>query len=397
MPEQAKIFTPNFIIACATNFVSFGSFYFLLATLPVYVVEVGGSESETGFVIGAFALAALLLRPFVGQMADRWGRRLLILSGAGVLVASGLLYNATVSVSSLLALRVLHGAGWAALGTGLATLIADIVPETRRGEAVGYYGMSTNLAMSIGPALGVVIHRVRGFSTLFFSSAAVALVAVVLSLSLSDPFRRRSGDPPGRGAILERSALFPSLVMGLMALTYASIISFLPLFAAKQGIENPGIFFTIFAVVIIVARGPLGRLSDRRGRGTVVVPGLVALAVGLAVLAFASSLPLFSVVALLYGVGFAAVQPALMAFTIDRVKPESRGAAMGTYIAAMDLGIGVGSFLWGFVAQFSGFSVMYLSAGGVALAAAIAFLLGCRHQSKGRECGAFSGQIPGNL
>lgn len=396
MPEQAKILTPNFIIACATNFASFSSFYFLLATLPVYIVEVGGSESETGFIIGAFAITALLLRPFVGQIADRRGRKLLVLSGAGVLVASGLLYNTTTSVSSLLALRVFHGAGWAAVGTGLSTLIADIAPEARRGEAVGYYGMSTNLAMSIGPALGVVIQRARGFPTLFFSSAAAALMAVVLSLSLSDPFKRDSDDPPGGRVFLERSALFPSLVLCLMALSYASIISFLPLFAAKQGIENPGLFFTIFAVVIIGARGPLGRLSDRRGRGTVIVPGLIALAAGLAVLAFASSLPLFSVVALLYGAGFAAVQPALMAFTIDRVRPESKGAAMGTYTAAMDLGIGVGSFLWGFVAQFSGFSVMYLSAGGVAVAAAIAFLLGCRQQGRGKECGVPSGQVPGN-
>jgi len=374
-PAEARIFTGNFILLWLTNFTAFTSFYFLLATLPVYIVEVGGSEAETGFIIGVFALTALLLRPFVGRAADLWGRKRLILGGILGLGLSGALYNVTSAVPSLLGLRVFHGIGWAAFGTAAATLVADIVPPSRRGEAMGYYGISTNIAMAIGPAAGVYFQHAFGFPFLFFSSAAVALGGLLLAAFLYDPFRERGPDIEGGMVLVERTALFPSAILGMAALTYGSIVSFLPLFAAHRGIENPGLFFTVYALVVIFARGPLGRLSDIYGRGWVVVPSLISMTVGLGLLSQATGVPLFLATAFFYGVGFAGVYPALMALTVDRVSPRRRGAAMGTFTAFMDLGIGTGSFLWGVVAQLSNYSFMYLSAGAVPLIASSIYVL----------------------
>lgn len=372
---KAPLFTRSFVLVCLATLTAFVSFYFLLATLPLYIVEIGGTESQVGFIIGVFGSSALLLRPLVGREADVWGRRRLILGGCVVLLVSSLLYSLTDSMAGLLAVRILHGAGWAAFGTASAALVADVIPPQRRGEGMGYYGISINLAMAVGPAAGIFIQRSLSFTWLFVVGGAVAAISVVFAALLNEPPGNRSNQ---RGPLFERAAFFPSTVLGLMALTYGSIVSFLPLFAVKRGLGNPGLFFTVFAIVLILSRSPAGRLSDRYGRGVTVIPGLVLAAMGLGLLSTAASVPAFLGVALLYGLAFALVQPSLMALMVDRVSPARRGAAMGTFTAAMDLGIGGGSFLWGFVAQAAGFPAMYQAAAVAAIVALAAFLAGSR-------------------
>lgn len=373
-----KLFTTNFVLSCLANFVSFGGFYLLLATLPVYVKRIGGSDSQVGLIIGVLAATALVTRPFVGRASDRAGRKVLIVAGAVMLVASGVLYSFITSVTWLLALRVLHGAGFAAFGTALMALVADMSPAHRRGEAIGYFGASTNLAMVVGPALGVLVMQRLGFPTLFLSVAAAGIVTLGLSLALRNVSRGQAAGGQARTALVERSALFPSLVMCLTGITYASIVSFLPLFVEARNVGNAGLFFTVLGIVTMASRGPIGRISDNRGRASVVIPGLLLAAMGLVLLAYTSSMAVFVIVSLVYGVGFAAVQPALIALAVDRVGPEARGAAMGTFSAATDLGIGLGAIGWGLVSQTAGFSAMYVAAGGVALAGLALFVAGQR-------------------
>lgn len=251
---------------------------------------------------------------------------------------------------------------------------------------MGYYGMFSNLAMAVGPALGVWLMNGYGFDTLFVTAAGVALLAFLMSLAVSEPARRGQPLPATQNGssqgFIEKSALFPSLVLTLTTVTYGSIISFLPIHAARQGVVNPGIFFTAYAVVLIVARGFTGHLSDRYGRAAVIVPGLVLAAAGLLVLSTATTVPGLLLVALLYGLAFASVQPALMAMVVDRAAPHRRGAAMGTFSTAMDLGIGLGSLIWGFVAQGIGYQGMYVGSSGVALVALAVFLVGNRRDAR---------------
>lgn len=390
---KPRIFTQNFLLLCLANFTAFSSFYLLLATLPIYIVDprIGGHESETGLIIGVFAASALILRPLVGRASDIRGKRLLIVFGAAILFLSSLLYNIATSVPLLLMLRILHGAGWAAFGTAAAALVADIVPIQRRGEAMGYHGMSTNLAMAIGPAAGVFLLRHFNFPVLFLSSAAVAFVAFPVSLILSEPRLpvKPANSPHRKISFLERSTLLPSLTLSLIALSYASIVSFLPLFARKQELGNVGLFFTVFAIMSISSRSFAGWLSDRYGRAVVIIPGLLLAGLSLVLLPFSpttpglwgTSLSLLGV-AVIYGLAFATVQPALMALAIDRAEPSSRGAAMGTFTAAMDLGIGIGSFTWGFIAETSGYTMMYILAGTVSFLGMIAFAWGNRKTKK---------------
>jgi MFS family permease len=239
--------------------------------------------------------------------------------------------------------------------------------------------MFISLAMAIGPATGVFLQRSFNFTVLFLSSSLIALCAFFTSLLLSEAASPLKGRAVlTKAPLVERSAIFPSLIIAILALTYASLVSFLPLFALNRGIENPGLFFTIYAIVVLLTRSFAGWISDRYGRATTIVPGMILASLALGILSHSSSLFMFLGVAFLFGLAFAAVQPALMALAIDRANPSARGAAMGTFTAAMDLGIGAGSFLWGFVAESFGFSNMYIAAGMVSLAGAIIFIWGSK-------------------
>ena len=359
-----RVFTRDFSLAILANLFSFASMYVLLATLPLYVVAIGGTVSDAGVVLACFTLSAVVVRPVVGRLSDRRAKKAIMLAGAVILAASSLLYAPVHSVPLLMAVRVFHGVGWAAFGTAASALAADLAPLSRRGEAMGYFGVGMNVAMAIGPALGVFLVGWAGYGSLFLTAMVLGAAAALTTAGIAEPRRA-----PGQGALqrgwrsfILPSALFPSAVLFTNALTYASVVALLPLFADEAGLGNPGLFFTVFSVVVLVLRGPLGRVSDRRGRVAVVAPGLSVTFVALLVLSQAQSTTTMLVVAVLYAVGVGAAQPTLMAMTVDRAGPQERGAAMGTYTTAMDLGIGVGSVVWGVVAQSLGFATMYVAA-----------------------------------
>lgn len=371
--KNEKLFTSNFILTSASTFALFTSFYFLLVTLPIYLEKLGGSESEIGLIIGVFTISAVLLRPFIGQVSDRQGRKKILLAGMLVFLISMMLYNYTTNVTSLLVLRVLHGIGWGAATTAVTTIIADIAPPRRRGEAMGIFGMSSNVAMAIGPALSFMVLVSYDFPVLFMVCTAIAFISILLILPVSETVVVRPKTP-----LFSREALSPSILMFTISLTYGSIVSFLPIFATKQGIANPGIFFSVFAVTLIAVRMIAGKLSDKKGRKFVIAPGMMFVILGLWVLSSASSLQSFLIATLFYGLGFGAVHPALLALLVDKVDEKGRGAAMGTFTAAFDLGIGVGSILLGLVLQYTNFQIVYLTGALCVFLAMIWFMRGRR-------------------
>jgi MFS family permease len=372
-----SLFTPAFTLICIASFASFTSFYFLLATLPVYLVKLGGSSSHVGLIIGIFSATAVGLRPFIGRSTDRHGKKIFLIAGAAIISVCSGIYGFAASLLSLFFIRIIHGAGWASFGTASAAYVADVVPHERRGEAMAYYGMFSNIAMAAGPALGVILMTNAGFGFLFASSSALAIISLVLSIRLPSPPVTASR-PLTKASLIEKSAIFPSSILLFIAITYGSIVSFLPVYASTKGISNPGIFFTVYAITVLIGRSFTGIISDRRGRTFVIMPGLILAALGLLTLAFAQSTSAFLLSAFIYGLAFAAIQPSIMALVVDRAPRERRGAAMGTFSMAMDLGIGTGSFLWGFIADKAGFEKMYLASAGVAAFAALLFGLSAK-------------------
>lgn len=384
--EQGRLLSRNFILVCASRAAFFSSMAVILPVLPLYVDHIGGGRAMMGLVIGIFTISIVILSPFIGRAADERGRKGLMLIGSAIFLIAAILYNFAVSIPLLLALRLFHGTGLANYNISSSAFAADISPSHRRGEAMGWFGMSNNLAMAVSPALGIPIYLSYGFNTLFLIAAAVAVVALLFTLPLSEPKRVKHRADGSRGQLFSRAALFPAAVVASLSFTYGMVVAFVSPFAIENGVENPGLFFTVWAIALLISRAAAGAISDRFGRATVIVPGLFMAALSMWMLPWATSLPVFTAASALYGLSFGAVHPALMALAIDRVSVENRGAAMGTFGTAFDIGIGLGSILLGLVLEFSDYSAMFYVTGVAPLLGIAAFAV--RYRSGRSRAGA---------
>lgn len=387
------------------TFLFFSSFYFLMPLLPLYIVDIGASPATVGIVIGAFTISSLALRPLVGLGVDRVGRRAFMAAGAAVFTLAGLLYVAARTVPTLTLVRILHGTGIACFTTASSAYVADIVPASRRGEAISYYGMFINLAMAYAPAAGGLIVDWMGFAGAFIASSAVAALALAVAALLREPRRqpktaaaaaaaapdegsyerggpRGEGGPRGRrglaGTLFSKSALFPALVCMTCTITYGAVMAFLPLLAVKRGLAGAGMFFTVYAVSIIVARIVGGYISDRRGRAAAIVPGLISAAAAMVCLVALGGASGMVVAAALYGLGFGLALPSLNVMAIDRAPLAERGAAMATYSALFDLGIASGAIVLGALVAVGGYGLVFGAAALVIGAGLLGFGAGTR-------------------
>jgi predicted MFS family arabinose efflux permease len=253
------------------------------------------------------------------------------------------------SIVALLALRAFHGVGMALGATAGPVLAGDLAPPGRRGEAIGVHGSAQNVASALGPPLGAALALGLGYPPLFVAAAAVAAAAALSASRIREPARPAAAPARG-GSPLLGSAIAPGgLALGLHV-AYGTLASFVPVHALRAGLENPGLYFLAFALAMVVGQTVGGRLSDRLGRGAVIVPGLLLLAIGTALVPWLGGGLLLGSGAIA-GLGQGAAQPALLALAVDRVGPGERGAALGTVGTFVELGIGGGSIAAGLVAE----------------------------------------------
>jgi MFS family permease len=373
-------YSVSFFLAMLNNFLFFASMHLLRIPLPLYVERIGGDPSQVGLVMGIFAVAATLARPYVGRLVDRLGGKPSLLIGSLIFAISPLLYIISRSVPALLVARFIYGFGISATTTAYITIVAALAPAGRRGEAIGLSAAAMPVALVTAPAIGASLLESWGFVPLFILSASVAALSLLTAFFIVEPRSTDRNDPSdeeGEGAFFPvirlRSVWVPSLAMGVMAVTYGTILTFLPLFALQQGIDNPGLFFTAYGLTLIAAQVLAGRVSDWVGRFRVIVPAMVLLALAFPVLASVQSLPLLLGVAVLYGLGFGGARVNLNALMVDNVPDTIRGMAMSIAYGSFDLGVGLGSYLLGWVAQIWGYQVMYGVVGVVCLVGVVVF------------------------
>jgi MFS family permease len=215
--------------------------------------------------------------------------------------------------------------------------------------------------------VGVAIALALGYSTLFAISVGLAILALILCLLIREPRRAHHGGARRslRGTF-HRGVIWPGIVLLCLQFTYGAVVSFIPLLAVQRGLENPGLFFTAYAIASVGAQAVAGQVSDRLGRKAAIVPGLVFVGLGLLASSALGGWYLL-IAALLYGVGFGATQPSLFALGGDLAGPAERGAAMATLGVFLELGISSGSIAAGFLAGPIGLSATFVAFAGVAL------------------------------
>jgi MFS family permease len=366
MTETESLWTRNFILLALSNFLLFIAFQMLIPTLPLFVTERDGDQVDVGLVISIFTISALLIRPFAGKALDSIGRMPILVVGLAIFFLSVSGYYWMTTVALVLVVRFIHGIGWGIATTTYGTIASDLIPAQRRGEGMGYFGMFGNLAMALGPMFGLWLVESSGYGWLFAISALLTVAALLMSkfVKVSEPIKaeKPAASAPAHSAVsglVEKKALFPSLLALLFGVTYGGIVSFITLFGQEVHIANVGLFFLFNAVSLMLVRPFAGKLFDQKGHVWVLIPGALIAGIGLAVLSFSTSAVGLALAAVLFGAGFGAVQPSLQAWTINRVEPGRRGAANGTFFSAFDLGIGMGAMVLGAVAKTTGFAHMY--------------------------------------
>jgi MFS family permease len=376
------LFTPRFFVMCGFSFTVFLSAFQLFPTAPFHILDLGGSTFESGLFLGFLTYASAFSAPVTGGFADRAGPRRVLIVTSIALVAFSLAYAVITNVATLLALTIAHGIFWSGLLSASATYMTNLLPEHRRAEGIGYWGLSTLMAVAVAPTVGFWVYQ-RGWLWLCALGAALNLLMAVIATQLHEQPRAVSPDPPSKG-VLEWRVLIVSITLSLYSFGYGGITSFTALYADASGVTPKGIYLTTLALVILLTRPLFGHLGDRIGYRKVFVPCLLLIACGLAVLTLGGSRALLVASAIIFGVGFGTAYPTYVGYVMKGVRAERRGAAFGAILAAFDTGIGTGSTSMGWLIQHHGFPTAFAAAAALATLALPYFLIVDRFQSRDR-------------
>jgi MFS family permease len=350
------LWTKHFTLMTIGNLFLFNAFYMLYPTLPPFIKQMGGNESQVGLAMGAFMLSAVFFRPLVGGLLDRFGRRPFIVWGLLLFTLAMYMYNWVGGIAVLMGLRILHGMSWAVSTTATITAITDMIPSTRRGEGMGWFSTSMTLAMAIGPMFGIWVTQNLSYSALFLFAVVFSAAALLLTFGAKMPFPPQTG--VRRIELFEKSVLPVAASVFFLFIAYGGITTFVPLFADSIQV-NSGAFFLAFAAALALSRPISGKLSDRYGEMFVIVPALVITICALIVLSLSTGLIGVLVSAVLYGIGFGSAQPALQAATIRLARSDRKGVANASISTANDLGIGLGAIVLGWVSQYTSYQVLF--------------------------------------
>lgn len=344
---QPPLYTVQFLLLCLSHLLFGASFTMIIPELPAYLTSLGGAEYK-GFIISLFTLTAGLSRPFSGKLSDTVGRIPVMVFGTAVCVVCSLLYPVLTSVAGFMLLRFFHGFSTGFKPTASSAYAADIVPEKRRGEAMGILGVAMNTGASISPPVGSFLAQTWSLDAMFYASSAIALVSVGLLLGMKETLETRQKFHPrllliSPKEVIEPRALAPAIVTALIYLSYGVILTIVPDQSDHLGIANKGLFFTSFTACSLASRLFAGKISDRVGRVPVLKVSAFLVALSLAGMGLVTSPATLLIASGALGFTTGIAAPAVFAWTIDRTPRELWGRAMGTVYIALEIGIGAGA------------------------------------------------------
>jgi MFS family permease len=370
MSSPERLFTARFFLMCGFSFTVFLSAFQLLPTAPYRILDLGGTPAVAGLFLGFLTYASALSAPLTGTLVDRIGPRLVLIASSLAITVFSLVYSVLPNYGIMLALVIVHGVFWSGLLSASATYVTAVIPAVRRAEGIGYWGLSTVLATSVAPTLGLWVYGHGGWTTMCVESATLNLVMAAIAWSLPRDTHASSHHRFG----LEWRVLVLSITLFMYAFGYGGLTSFVALYTDANHVTPRGLYFTVFCLTIVVTRPFIGRFADRVGYRRVFIPAVALVATGFALLAVAGARGMFVLSALTFGVGFGSAYPVFLAHLLKHVSESRRGATFGSIIGAFDTGIGTGSIAMGTIVERYGYQVGWATAAALA-ACAIPFFL----------------------
>jgi MFS family permease len=367
LPARPPLFTPRYFLMCGFTFTVFLSLFQLLPTAPFRILDLGGSTALAGFFLGVLTYASALSAPVTGALADRIGKRLMLLVTSLAIACFSVAYALSSTYWIPLVLVFFHGLFWSGLLSASSAYMTEVIPEARRAEGIGYWGMATMLATAIAPAIGLWVYR-RGWAWLCFGTALLNLVMAAIAWRLPPDSivsaRMQKGRFFGRH-LVEWRIVAVTLALFLISFGYGGITSFVAILCDRNGIAPRSIFFTAFALTVLVTRLFSGRLADEYGHRRVLLPCLAIVTAGFTLTALAHTRGQLVFAAIVFGLGFGNQYPAFVGHVLKFVDDDRRGAAFGGILAAFDTGIGTGSIAIGWLAEHFGFRAAFGIAAGL--------------------------------
>jgi len=365
-PSEA-LWTKNFISLFLCNFFLFTNYYFLLVTMPIYAIhDLHAAKSLSGLVSAVFLAAAIIVRFIAHPFIERYGKLPMLKWSIMMFVVSSLLYLFSDSLASLLAVRFLHGLGFGVATVTAGAIVAHIVPLSRQGEGMGYFVLSSNLAMVAGPFFGLFsFERLGAFWMLMFALGCTiaALLFFLLIRPTAQQVKRTVAKRQLRLSLkqmIEPSVLPLALIGALFALAYAPVLSFVSVYAKSLHFgESGNLFFVIYAVVLLVSRPFTGRWFDARGPKALVIFCTTSFVIGLLLLSMAKTAEVYLLSAALIGMGWGNLFPILQTMAIQSGPLSRSSSSLGTFLSVFDVGISAGSFLTGVLMASFGFRTLY--------------------------------------
>ncbi len=363
-PVRERLVTVPFALVTASAFAYFMSIGALLPTLPRFVErELGGDSIAVGAVVGSFAIAAALLRPFAGRLGDLRGRRILVVGGSLLVAVSVLAYTVADSLAVLIALRLVTGLGEAAMWVGAATAIQDMAPDDRRGEAASYFSVALYAGLAFGPFVGEYLLRTGSFDTVWVAAGISALVAAVFGWWT--PHKVAAEPQPFR--LLHPAAIRPGLILFLGLLPFIGFSAFVSLYGPSVDIDDVAPLFLLYGILVLAIRVVGARLPDALGsrRASTIALGILG-AGGVLLGAWAAAAGVW-VATVALALGMSLLFPALFAATVAAAPESERSQAVGTFSLFFDAASGVAPPLLGVVVALGSYRGAFAVAGVVAL------------------------------
>ncbi|HEY7270084.1 MAG TPA: MFS transporter [Dehalococcoidia bacterium] len=388
--RRASLWTPAFMLLCLTVLLGYAHQSMLTPLVPLYVEDQGGSAFFAGLVLLAFSVPSFLVRPLFGYMADAWTAAGVLGMGLLLLALGGVIYLLPL-LAFLFVGGVVRGLGWAGVNTGGYTLLANVAPAARRGEASGYYTAVTSSASIVFPGLGLLLIDASfgGFHLAFLIGSAIALAGLPLAFIVSRPRGPTSATPvvaaPAEAPVegmLDRGVLLATALNFSSTLAAPALGAFLPLYAKDLGIGSIGFYYVAAGITSIVIRPLIGAKSDTMGRGPALAVGFVAQFCGFLLILAAQNLGMILVGGVFTSFGSALNNSSTTALAMDLANPARRGKAMATFSISFQLGVGIGSIIAGGLADLVGFRGMYAGSATIIACGMVLLLLSWRSLPK---------------
>lgn len=395
--KKESIWSLPYIVLMGVNFFQSMAAFMANTTIPLFADHLGASTAFVGAVVSSFAITALLIRPFAGPAFDSFSRKRLLFIAQCIICASLVSYGVVNSLPALVAVRLLHGIGIGCAGPLGMSLVSEFLPVSRFASGISIYALAQSFAQVIGPAVGLFLVEELGFSGAYFLAAGCLLIAMCGIFAVKEPPRHKLPYEFKVSRMFAREALDKALALMLLATSFSCMTSYVVLYGYLLGIEGMGLFFTVYALCLVITRPLFGNLADRFGAPRILLIGLLFFAASYFALSRATDMPGMLVAAVLGSAGFGCCAPLIQTLGLSSVPGERRGAASNTVFTGLDLGMLFGPVIGGNViemlaplmgGEIAGYSCMWIvmlipAAGSFALVLYWNFRMGKKRRGNG--------------